>query len=133
MAGKLHAWSQRLNQLSNLIARAMGRGGAGAAGAAAAGVGANLLAPDGGRGQPPPGGLHNPLLNPAAAAGDEEGAQGKEIEDEDLEQVALYAQYRPSKVKGGRPHPDPIVESASLASIQPPEPTCDHLLQVGAG
>lgn len=30
---------------------------------------------------------------------------------------------RPSKLSIGQPHPDPIVETASLSAVQPPEPT----------
>jgi hypothetical protein len=30
---------------------------------------------------------------------------------------------RPSKLSMGLPHPDPIVETASLSAVQPPEPT----------
>lgn len=30
---------------------------------------------------------------------------------------------KPSKLSIGQPHPDPIVETASLSAVQPPEPT----------
>lgn len=33
----------------------------------------------------------------------------------------IYVQ-RPSKLSIGQPHPDPIVETASLSAVQPPEP-----------
>jgi hypothetical protein len=39
----------------------------------------------------------------------------------------------PAKVKEGKPHPDPIVESATLASVVPPDITYTHHLQVTAG
>ena len=38
-------------------------------------------------------------------------------------------EYRAAMVKG-QPHPDDIVETASLASVKPPKPTYQHHLQV---
>lgn len=38
--------------------------------------------------------------------------------------------YRPAKVHDGVAHPDPIVETMSLASVIPPEATYEHRLQV---
>lgn len=32
---------------------------------------------------------------------------------------------RPPKLSIGPPHPDPVVETASLSAVQPPEPTYD--------
>lgn len=32
---------------------------------------------------------------------------------------------RPPKVSIGPPHPDPVVETSSLAAVQPPDPTYD--------
>ena len=34
-----------------------------------------------------------------------------------------YDQYKPAKLSLGLPHPDPIVETLSLASVQPPDIT----------
>ncbi|KAK9815308.1 hypothetical protein WJX72_001386 [[Myrmecia] bisecta] len=47
----------------------------------------------------------------------------------------IYETYRPAKLKEGLPHPDPIVETASLASMEPPEVKYRHHLQdcVAAG
>ncbi len=42
----------------------------------------------------------------------------------------IYATYRPAKVKEGTEHPDAIVETASLASVVPPEISYQHHLQV---
>ncbi|GFR48197.1 hypothetical protein Agub_g10014, partial [Astrephomene gubernaculifera] len=56
--------------------------------------------------------------NEAAEAEDEAGA------DEDI-----YEQYKPAKVEEGLPHPDPIVETASLASVKPPDISYQHHLQ----
>ena len=44
--------------------------------------------------------------------------------------LRLPGRCRPSKVQEGMPHPDPIVETASLASVQPPDIKYKHHLQV---
>ncbi|KAJ1442442.1 Zinc finger, FYVE/PHD-type [Sesbania bispinosa] len=36
-----------------------------------------------------------------------------------------FTNYQPPKVSIGPPHPDPVVETSSLAAVQPPEPTYD--------
>ncbi|KAK9808500.1 hypothetical protein WJX73_001795 [Symbiochloris irregularis] len=54
----------------------------------------------------------------------DDAAAGDRDEDEEL-----YAQYRPARLREGQPHPDPIVETASLASIEPPVPKYKHHLQ----
>ncbi|XP_024532194.1 protein FORGETTER 1 [Selaginella moellendorffii] len=49
-----------------------------------------------------------------------------EVEKEEDENGTVgdtFMDYRPSKLSIGPPHPDPIVETSSLSSIQPPEPT----------
>lgn len=35
--------------------------------------------------------------------------------------IETYSNYWPSKLKIGKPHPDPVVETASLASVEPPD------------
>lgn len=40
------------------------------------------------------------------------------------------ASCRPAKVLEGSLHPDPIVETAVLAGIQPPDPSYKHHLKV---
>ncbi|XP_037076560.1 protein strawberry notch homolog 1-like [Pollicipes pollicipes] len=42
-----------------------------------------------------------------------------EEDDEDMGVAETYADYMPSKLKLGRKHPDPVVETASLASVAP--------------
>ncbi|GJP33081.1 hypothetical protein CLOM_g17646 [Closterium sp. NIES-68] len=44
-------------------------------------------------------------------------------DEEDDEGVAgeTFAAYCPAKLSMGRPHPDPVVETASLAGVQPPD------------
>ncbi|GLC46902.1 hypothetical protein PLESTB_001282200 [Pleodorina starrii] len=59
----------------------------------------------------------------AAQANDEGG------EEDGEGQVEIYEQYRPVKVTEGPPHPDPIVETASLASVTPPDISYKHHLQ----
>jgi hypothetical protein len=44
----------------------------------------------------------------------------------------IYETYTPARVFEGTPHPDVIVETASLASIKPPEAKYNHNLQVSA-
>uniref|UniRef100_A0A7S3QMH8 Strawberry notch AAA domain-containing protein n=1 Tax=Dunaliella tertiolecta TaxID=3047 RepID=A0A7S3QMH8_DUNTE len=51
-----------------------------------------------------------------------------EEDEEEMDQVNLYAQYRPAKVREGENHPDPIVESQSLAGVTPPDVTYKHHL-----
>ncbi|XP_026279435.1 protein strawberry notch isoform X2 [Frankliniella occidentalis] len=48
------------------------------------------------------------------AAGEEE-----EVEDEDMGVAETYADYMPTKLKLGKKHPDPVVETASLSSVEP--------------
>lgn len=41
------------------------------------------------------------------------------MDDEELGVAETYADYMPSKLKLGRKHPDPVVETASLSSVAP--------------
>ncbi|XP_071480691.1 protein strawberry notch homolog 1-like [Diadema antillarum] len=41
-------------------------------------------------------------------------------DDETMGLADTYANYTPSKLKIGQTHPDPVVETSSLASVQPP-------------
>lgn len=45
-----------------------------------------------------------------------------------LAESLLQTVQKPSKLSIGQPHPDPIVETASLSAVQPPEPTYDLLI-----
>ncbi|CAI7912606.1 unnamed protein product [Closterium sp. NIES-54] len=51
------------------------------------------------------------------------GGQALIQDEEDEEGVAgeTFAAYCPAKLSLGRPHPDPVVETASLAGVQPPD------------
>jgi len=39
-------------------------------------------------------------------------------DEEDMGVIETYSNYKPSKLKVGLPHPDPVVETASLASVE---------------
>ncbi|KAM0733955.1 Protein strawberry notch [Formica fusca] len=43
----------------------------------------------------------------------------EEVDDEDMGVAETYADYMPTKLKLGRKHPDPVVETASLSSVEP--------------
>ena len=61
------------------------------------------------------------LKKEAAAAA---AAQLEENYVEEVESMGVaetYAEYMPSKLKLGRMHPDPVVETASLSSVPPPD------------
>ncbi|XP_068623417.1 protein strawberry notch-like isoform X2 [Battus philenor] len=70
-------------------------------------------------GQMPPWGQPKPGLWPHdKMPGDEE-----EVDDEEMGVAETYADYMPSKLKLGRKHPDPVVETASLSSVEPVDVT----------
>jgi hypothetical protein len=48
----------------------------------------------------------------------QEQDDGHEVEDE-----ISYTPYKPTKLKYGRDHPDPVVENATLAAVTPPDVT----------
>lgn len=55
-----------------------------------------------------------------------------EVEQEEDEAGTIgdtFTDYKPSKLSIGRPHPDPIVETASLSAVQPPEPTYELVIR----
>ncbi|XP_012940832.1 protein strawberry notch homolog 1 [Aplysia californica] len=47
----------------------------------------------------------------------------EEIEEEveELGHAETYAEYKPSKLNFGKKHPDPVVETSSLSSVEPPD------------
>mmetsp|Transcript_13450 Transcript_13450/g.43812 ORF Transcript_13450/g.43812 Transcript_13450/m.43812 type:complete len:544 (+) Transcript_13450:67-1698(+) len=47
--------------------------------------------------------------------------QDQEEDDEDAMEEVEFADYAPAKLKVGGPHPDPVVENASLAAVEPPD------------
>lgn len=50
-------------------------------------------------------------------------------EGEEHEPGEVFADYRPAKLQAGEPHPDPVVETASLAAVEPPDVTHDLAIQ----
>ncbi|XP_052757645.1 protein strawberry notch-like isoform X4 [Galleria mellonella] len=55
-------------------------------------------------------------------------AEEEEVDDEDMGVAETYADYMPLKLKLGRKHPDPVVETASLSSVEPAEVTYELAL-----
>ncbi|KAJ8712673.1 hypothetical protein PYW08_007977 [Mythimna loreyi] len=51
------------------------------------------------------------------------GGDEEEVDDEEMGVAETYADYMPSKLKLGRKHPDPVVETASLSSVEPVDVT----------
>ncbi|ESN99118.1 hypothetical protein HELRODRAFT_107165 [Helobdella robusta] len=47
----------------------------------------------------------------------------EEVEEEELGHAETYSDYMPTKLKMGCKHPDPVVESASLSSVESPDVT----------
>ncbi|CAK9271564.1 unnamed protein product [Sphagnum jensenii] len=79
--------------------------------------------------EPPPSWTHYPLAGGGGGSAfpiDEVNEVALEVEQEEDEGGTAgetFTDYRPSKLSMGPPHPDPIVETASLSAVQPPEPT----------
>ena len=46
-----------------------------------------------------------------------------EAEEEEMGVAETYADYWPAKLKLGKKHPDPVVETASLSSVEPVDVT----------
>uniref|UniRef100_A0AC35TN79 AAA_34 domain-containing protein n=1 Tax=Rhabditophanes sp. KR3021 TaxID=114890 RepID=A0AC35TN79_9BILA len=44
-----------------------------------------------------------------------------EDDEENLGHAETYADYKPAKLRSGNPHPDSVVETASLSSVAPPD------------
>lgn len=42
-------------------------------------------------------------------------------QDEEYHEVETYADYVPAKLTIGKPHPDPVVETSSLSTVEPPD------------
>jgi hypothetical protein len=42
-------------------------------------------------------------------------------DEDDMGVIETYSNYKPSKLDIGHPHPDPVVETASLASVENPD------------
>ena len=42
-------------------------------------------------------------------------------DEDDMGVIETYSNYKPMKLDIGKPHPDPVVETASMASVEPPD------------
>ncbi|XP_053616907.1 protein strawberry notch [Plodia interpunctella] len=81
----------------------------------ASGMGGPLAGMLGQLAQLPAWGPHKGMMwQPEKMSGDEE-----EVDDEEMGVAETYADYMPLKLKLGRKHPDPVVETASLSSVEP--------------
>jgi len=49
--------------------------------------------------------------------------EGQDEDGHEVEEEVSYTPYKPSKLKCGRNHPDPVVENATLAAVSPPDIT----------
>lgn len=76
----------------------------------------------------------------SAAQESAERALAAEAQMEELEELGhhgeTFAEYQPKKLKVGLKHPDIVVESASLSSVEPPEVNYelsipDHVIDAG--
>merc|ERR1719193_755635 len=63
-------------------------------------------------------GMGGSLPGPPRERGEEDEEVAAE-DEEDMGVIETYSNYKPSKLKVGLPHPDPVVETASLASVEP--------------
>ncbi|XP_072044664.1 protein strawberry notch homolog 1-like isoform X2 [Amphiura filiformis] len=61
----------------------------------------------------------SPVLRVPHAAG-AEGEDEEEEEEEDMGYAETYANYMPTKLRIGIQHPDPVVETSSMSSVEPP-------------
>uniref|UniRef100_UPI00358FF1F1 protein strawberry notch homolog 2 isoform X2 n=1 Tax=Myxine glutinosa TaxID=7769 RepID=UPI00358FF1F1 len=71
--------------------------------------------------------LPAPLAVPSIQAEPSERDESEE-ESEDLVQAETYTDYKPAKVHQGGLHPDSVVETSTLASVAPPDPTYEPAL-----
>merc|ERR1719193_2359005 len=62
-------------------------------------------------------GMGGSLPGPPRERGEEDEEVAAE-DEEDMGVIETYSNYKPSKLKVGLPHPDPVVETASLASVE---------------
>merc|ERR1719347_2457943 len=52
---------------------------------------------------------------------DQEDEEVAAEDEEDMGVIETYSNYKPVKLQVGKPHPDSVVETASLASVEPPD------------
>ncbi|UYV73913.1 sno [Cordylochernes scorpioides] len=64
---------------------------------------------------------HHQMVKTAAVGGPLDTTDEADEEEEEMGHADTYGDYKPSKLKIGNPHPDPVVETSSLYSVQPPD------------
>lgn len=70
--------------------------------------------------RPPPPPTEDDMANQDAEAGTHT--------DDGYQEAETYADYQPARLTIGRPHPDPVVETSSLSTVEPPK--IDYQLQL---
>ncbi|KAI5695682.1 hypothetical protein M8J75_001855 [Diaphorina citri] len=60
-----------------------------------------------------------PMMNDASMRQEAQQQEEEDNDDENMGVAETYADYMPTKLKIGRKHPDPVVETASLSSVEP--------------
>ncbi|XP_050441174.1 protein strawberry notch [Adelges cooleyi] len=61
----------------------------------------------------------NQSMNNKMSSNNRTGEEEEDNDDEDMGVAETYADYWPAKLKLGKKHPDPVVETASLSSVEP--------------
>ncbi|XP_020563107.1 protein strawberry notch homolog 1 isoform X3 [Oryzias latipes] len=61
------------------------------------------------------------FIHSVKAPGMREEEEPEEEEEDELGHAETYAEYMPMKLKIGLRHPDPVVETSSLSSVNPPD------------
>uniref|UniRef100_A0A8C3A4N5 Protein strawberry notch homolog 1 n=1 Tax=Cyclopterus lumpus TaxID=8103 RepID=A0A8C3A4N5_CYCLU len=69
----------------------------------------------------PPPNIAPPVATATKIPGMKEEDEPEEEEEDELGHAETYAEYMPMKLKIGQRHPDPVVETSSLSSVNPPE------------
>ena len=65
--------------------------------------------------------MMNRFPAPAGGQGQADAEDDNADDEENMGVAETYSDYMPTKLKLGRKHPDPVVETASLASVPPPD------------
>ncbi|XP_017060645.2 protein strawberry notch isoform X1 [Drosophila ficusphila] len=70
----------------------------------------------------------DPLMASDGAILPEQAVEDEEVDYEEIGVADTFAAYWPSKLKYGRAHPDPVVETATLSSVELPDITYELAL-----
>ena len=69
-----------------------------------------------------------PDTNIQSNTNNNETAEGEHDEFQDADETQIFNSYFPVKLMEGNPHPDPLVQSASMSAVEPPNITYKHHL-----